>query len=295
MAGNLAIAITKFIAAAFTGSSAMLSEGIHSVADTGNQLLLLLGLHRSKQPADEEHPFGHGQELYFWALIVAIILFGLGGGMSVYEGIAHLQHPEPAGNPTWNYAVLGLSIIFEGISWWVAMRALLATKAAEDSIWHAIRASKDPAVFVVVFEDTAALIGLTVAFLGVFLSHQLQNPQLDGVASIVIGVILAIVASFLAYETRGLLVGESVEKRQVDKIRALVVQDEAVLRARRPLTMHLGPHEVLLNLDIAFQEDLSAREITRVVDRLEKRIRQEFPDVRQIYLEVEAISSAEQG
>ena len=291
MAANLAIAVTKFFAAFFTGSSAMLSEGIHSLVDTGNQSLLLLGIHLSKRPADETHPFGHGKELYFWSLIVAMLLFGIGGGMSVYEGITHLMHPGPLEDPTWNYWVLGLGFIFEGISWTIAFKKFLP-QVGQDGFWRAILTSKDPSVITVLFEDSAALAGLVVAFVGVFLSHQLNNPYLDGAASIVIGLILAMVAVLLAYESRGLLLGESADTSTIKSIQRLAKADPAVERVRRPLTMHFGPNEVLLNLDIQFRQELSATELTSTVDRLEKTIREEHPTIKHIFIEAEAITQA---
>src|SRR6266478_7681458 len=196
IAGNLAIAATKLVAAFFTGSSAMLSEGIHSLVDTGNGGLLLLGFRKSRKPPDANHPFGHGKELYFWSLVVAILIFALGGGMSVYEGATHLTHPH-AYDPTWNYIVLGFALVFEGFSFYFAYKAF-RSEMGRAGILATIRASKDPTTFTVLFEDTAALLGLIVAFLGIYLGHLLNNPYLDGVASIIIGVILAAVAGFLA-------------------------------------------------------------------------------------------------
>ncbi len=285
---NFIIAITKFVAAGVTGSSAMLSEGVHSVVDTGNQLLILLGIRRSNKPADDRHPFGYGKELYFWSLIVAMLLFGIGGGISFYEGVRHLRHPSEMGDPTWNYVVLAIAVVVEFFAWWVALRALLATRG-ERSVWRALRESKDPAVFIVLGEDTAAMLGLVVAFLGVFLGHQLDMPILDGVASLVIGVILALVAVFLAYESKGLLLGESADVGVVEGVRALAERDPAVERAGRPLTMHLGPRQILLNLDVQFRPELSAAEVTRAVDRLEQTIRAEHPDIKRIFLEAESL------
>lgn len=285
---NLLVAVTKFIAAIFSGSSSMLSEGIHSLVDTGNQALLLVGIRRARKPADDNHPFGHGQELYFWSLIVAILLFGLGGGMSIYEGIVHIQDPSPLEDPFWNYVVLGLSIIFEGISFVIAFRALRSLRPGE-KIWQAIRNSKDPAVFVVVFEDAAALLGLFIAAVGIFLSHQLQQPRIDGMASICIGLLLAAVAMLLAYESRGLLLGESADLATVADIRRLVESDMSVERAGRPLTMHFGPSEILLNLDVQFHSGLSNAEVAQSVDRLEKQIREAHPDIKRIFIESEAL------
>jgi cation diffusion facilitator family transporter len=289
IASNLVIAAAKFFAAFVSGSSAMLSEGIHSVVDTGNELLLLLGVHRSRKPADDMHPFGHGQELYFWSLIVAILLFGLGGGMSSYEGISHLQHPIDIRDPTWNYVVLGVAFVAEGTSWVVALRKLLEKKKEGQSFWRALRNSKNPAVYTVLAEDSAALAGIVVALLGVFFGHRLHNPSLDGAASIVIGAILVTVALFLVFESRDLLLGESADADIVQEIRKLAESDPAVLRVSRPLTMHFGPDQVLLNLDIEFRPELSAAEVTAAVDRVEARIRTARPNIRRIFIEAESL------
>jgi cation diffusion facilitator family transporter len=281
----LIIAVAKFAAAIFTGSSAMLSEGIHSVADTGNQLLLLLGVTRGRRPPDELHPFGHGKELYFWSLIVAIILFGVGGGMSVYEGIIHLQHPSPIEDPKWNYVVLGLGVVVEGAAWVIALREILKVRREGQSLWHAIRTSKDPAVFTVLGEDSAALMGLIVAFLGIFLAHRLNLPALDGVASLVIGTILIIVASYLAYESRDLIIGESADVPMIRGIRRLVKNDPAVVEIRRLLTMHLGPRNVLVAIELSFQPELSIADVRETVDRLERKVVEAYPIVGQIFIE----------
>jgi cation diffusion facilitator family transporter len=289
IAANAVIAVSKFGAGMISGSSAMLSEGIHSVVDTGNELLLLLGIHRSKKPADELHPFGYGKELYFWSLIVAILLFGLGGGMSTCEGISHLRHPAVIRDPTWNYVVLGIAFVAEGTSWAIALKKLLEKKKKGRGLWQALRASKNPAVFVVLAEDSAALAGILVAFLGVLLGHRLRNPYLDGAASIVIGLILTAVAGFLAYESRDLLVSESADGDVVQSIRKLAEADPAVVGVSRPLTMHFGPDQVLLNLDIEFRPNLSASQVTAAVDRLEANIRRERPNVKRIFIEAESL------
>jgi cation diffusion facilitator family transporter len=286
---NLAIAATKFVAAAFSGSSAMLSEGIHSLVDTGDGLLLLLGMRLSRRPPDLNHPFGHGKELYFWTLIVAIVIFAVGGGMSIYEGMTHLRHPTPLENPLWNSVVLGLAIVFEGYSWGVAIRAFRTAQRGQNA-WQAIRTSKDPTTFTVLLEDSAALLGLLVALVGVYVGHQLQNPYLDGLASLIIGLILAAVAVLLASESKGLLVGESADARAVASIQTLAAADPAVERVAPPLTMHLGPHEILLNLEVTFRQALSAAEIVAAVDRLEAAIRSHHPDVKRIFIEAECVA-----
>jgi cation diffusion facilitator family transporter len=288
IAANFLIAVSKFIVAGITRSSAMLSEAIHSVADTGNQALLLLGIRLSRRKATDEHPFGHGKELYFWSLIVAIILFGVGGGISLYEGLLHLQHPEALGDPTWNYVVLGVAAVFETAAFYIAFRELVKV-AGEGSIWQAVRASKDPAIFVVLFEDAAALAGLIVAFLGVFLGHQLQMPVLDALASIVIAVILMVVAIILAYESRNLLIGEAASPEIVASIRTLVAADDDIAEVMMPVTMHLGPKEILLNMDLRFRKGLKTGEIAAAVDRIENIIRKTHPQIKHIYLEVEAL------
>lgn len=287
LASNLLIAISKFGAALITGSSAMLAEGIHSTVDTANELLLLLGLHRSRRPPDTWHPFGYGKEIYFWGLIVAVLLFAVGGGMSVYEGILHLLHPAEIGDPFWNYVVLSLAFCAEGTSWTIAMGKLRQGRRKKNLL-QAMRQSKDPSVFIVVAEDTAALAGIGVAFVGVFLSHRLGSHTPDGAASILIGLIMASMAVFLVYESRGLLLGESADPELVASIQRLAAEDEGVRQVFRPLTMHLGPDEVLLNIDIEFQPHLSAEEIALAIDRLESTIRKAHPQVSRIFIEAEA-------
>ncbi len=292
IAANFVIAAAKFIAAFISGSSAMLSEGIHSLVDTGNECLLLLGIHRSQKPPDEGHPFGHGKELYFWSLLVAVLLFAAGGGMSIYEGIRHLAHPLETGNPLWNYVVLGVALVSEGTSWTIAMRAMLRARLPGESVWHAIRGSKDPGVFVVLAEDSAAIAGIVVAFLGVLLSRQLGMPALDGVASVLIGTILVSVASFLVWESRALLLGESADLRLVRGIRRIAEDDPAVERARPPLTMQLGPDQVLVNIELGFSRGIRATEVAEAVGRIERKIRREFPTVHQIFIEAAGLGRA---
>lgn len=291
---NLAIAVTKFIAASLTGSSAMLSEGIHSVVDTGNELVLLYGVGRSKRPPDENHPFGHGQELYFWTLIVAILIFSIGGGMSIYEGITHIGHPSAIEDPTWNYIVLGIAVVFEGLSWTVALKEFLPS-VGNRNLWQAIRASKDPTIFTVLFEDSAALLGLLVAFLGVLLGHWFNNPYLDGTASIVIGIILAVVAVILARESRGLLVGEGADPAMVKHLRSLVTADPAVEQVLQLLTLYFGPHEILLNIEIQFHRHLLVEDVVQAIERIETSIRTHYPDVRNIFVEAKSLLGREGG
>jgi cation diffusion facilitator family transporter len=289
IAANLGIAVTKFGAAAFTGSSAMISEGIHSLVDTGNGGLMLLGVHRSRRPADDRHPFGYGKELYFWTLIVAIVIFAVGGGISAYEGLLHVLHPAHLENPTWNYVVLGLSLVFESYSFIVAFKAFQSAKG-DLSIWQSIKTSKDPTTYTVLFEDSAALLGLIVAFAGVFFSDVLDIPYFDGAASILIGVILAVVAILLAYESKGLLVGEAVDPATLKNIRRLAESDARVEAVKNALTMHFGPRTILLAMDLQFRKDLSAAEVEDSVDRLEETIRKHHRDIKHIFIESESLS-----
>ncbi|NCD70802.1 cation diffusion facilitator family transporter [Mucilaginibacter agri] len=283
LAANTGIAVLKFVAAGISGSSAMLSEAIHSTVDAGNGLLLLLGINRSKRPADEQHPFGHGKEVYFWSLIVSILIFGLGGGMSIYEGIIHLREPEPFGNPLWNYVVLGGAFLFEGASFVLAIRNFNKEKGT-GSFWTELRRSKDPASFAVIYEDAAALLGLIVAFLGVFLGHYFNNPLFDGAASLIIGLVLAFVAIIMVIESRDLLIGESARSEMVTNVCELVMADPDVQQVRRPLTMQMAPDDILLALDVQFK-DMSGKQVTSVISRLERIIRNKYPDIKRIYIE----------
>jgi cation diffusion facilitator family transporter len=289
MIANGIIAVAKFTAAAITGSSAMLSEGIHSVADTGNQALLLLGNRRSHKPADRRHPFGYGQELYFWSLIVAMILFGLGGGFSIYEGIAHLSHPEVPGDPVWIYSVLGVAFVVEAVALRVALGEL-GGRGSGKSLWARLQACSDPRIFVPVAEDLAALLGVVVAFLGVFLARALDMPVLDGAASIVIGIILTLVAVFLGYETRALLVGETISDTLRTTIRAIVNSDDTVSEVVRMAGVHLGPEEILLNLGVRFEPENGAESVARAVERIEEKIRAVDPRVTRVFIEPETAS-----
>jgi cation diffusion facilitator family transporter len=292
---NLVIAVSKFIGSAITGSSAMLSEGIHSLVDTGNQWLLLLGMKKSRKLPDESHPFGHGKEFYFWTLVVAILLFSLGGGMSFYEGIMHIKHPEPIENPLVNYIILGIGVIFEGTTWLIAFRELKKGKYIKGrSFLRAVHSSKDPGVFVVIFEDTAAVSGLVLATLGVFLSTYYDNPVFDGAASLLIGVILATVAVLLANESRSLLIGESAYRKLIEEVMEIVKDDPMVEKNQRPLSMHLGPDEILLALDVQFKRGKPG-EIESAVERLEKKIKDTHPEVKRIFIEARWLKNNDRG
>jgi cation diffusion facilitator family transporter len=292
--GNAAIAAIKFVAGGMTGSSAMISEGIHSLVDTGNGGLLYHGLRRGARPADDHHPFGHGMEVYFWSLIVAVSIFGIGGGMSIYEGVIHILHPRPLGSATVNYIVLALAAVFESLSFSVAWRAFRGSRGSRRTL-AAIHHGKDPSLFTVLFEDTAALLGLAVAFLGVFLSHRLHMPVLDGAASVGIGLILICAAGWLAYESKSLLVGEAADPELVNAIREIALADPAVVGLGVVLTMHLGPDDVLLNIEVQFTPGLPAEEIHTAVHRIEERITGPYPEVSRIFIEVEALRGAGTG
>jgi cation diffusion facilitator family transporter len=290
--GNLLIAVTKFVASALTGSSAMLSEGIHSVVDTGNGLLMLYGLHKSAKPPDKAHPFGHGRELYFWSFVVAISIFAVGGGVSIYEGISHLRHPVEIENPVWNYAVLGFSVVFEGISWFFGWKAFSKTKKGK-GIFETIHVSKDPTSFTVLLEDSTALVGLVIAFLGVYLGHEFNMPYFDGIASVLIGVLLCLVALLLGYETKGLLIGESVDPKTIDGVRKIAEAEPKVEKAIKVLTIHFGPNEVLLTLELRFVKDISATDLRVAIRRIELDVREKFPEITRVYFEAESLSVQE--
>ena len=290
--GNLLISITKFAAAAFTGSSAMLSEGIHSLVDTGNQALLLHGLKRAKRPPDAQFPFGHGKEVYFWSFVVALLIFALGSGISLYEGISHILHPTPMKDPTINYIVLGLAMIFEGVAWWLAFKEFRKRKGRLGYL-EGIRRSKDPTVFVVLFEDSAAMLGLMVAFVGIAVGQVTGNPLYDGLASVIIGVILGGTAVWLAYETKGLLIGESAQSETVDSIRELAGAAPGVEHVNEVLTMHMGPEYVLANLSLEFADELAAGTIEQTIGGLTARIRAAHPRIRRVFIEAESRADAE--
>ncbi len=285
--GNGLIAVTKFGAAALTGSSAMFSEAVHSVVDTGNQALMLYGIKRARRPADARYPFGYGRELYFWAFIVAILIFATGAGVSVYEGVSKIRHPEPVTDAYINYIVLGFAIVFEGGSFWVAFREFNRVKGGRGYL-AAVQVSKDPALFTVLLEDAAALVGLVIAFLGIGLAEVLDLPALDGVASVLIGLMLAGVAVLLAYETKGLLIGEAADPEVIAKVRRIVGAEHGVDRINQILTMHMVPRDVLLNLSLDFRSTLTSDQVEAEVARLERHIKAAFPEITRIFIEAES-------
>jgi cation diffusion facilitator family transporter len=288
--GNALIAVTKFIAAFFTGSSAMLSEGIHSLVDTGNQILLLYGMKQAAKPADEDFPFGHGKEVYFWSFIVAILIFALGGGISIYEGIRHLLHPEPLLNPIINYIVLLLAMLFEGAAWLLALREFSRAKGNWGYI-EAVKRAKDPSIFVVLFEDSAAMLGLLVAFIGIALAQYTGNLLFDGMASVIIGCILVGTAAWLAYETKGLLIGESAYRHVVQDIKNILQASPAIDHVNEVLTMHMGPEYILANLSVDFKDNMTAGNVEDTIAELDIKIKEKHPQVKRIFIEAEKIKS----
>jgi cation diffusion facilitator family transporter len=295
LACNFGIAASKFTAAAFTGSSAMLSEAIHSLVDTSNQVLLFYGLKRAARPPDKRHPFGHGKELYFWSFVVAILLFSLGSGVSIYEGIDKLLHPHPIKDPEINYAVLGVALFLEGISTWQALKAFNATRGNERAI-TALRRSKDPAVFTVLLEDLAALAGLTVALAGIAATHLLEIEWADGAASVGIGLILAFVAAFLSIEIKSLIVGEAAADDVQESVRALIMAEGGKIGPVRAIndirTMQMGPHDVIVAASVDMQDEATAGDVERANARLHQAIKASHPDVKYLFIEVRAAAAS---
>lgn len=286
LAANLLIAVTKFVAGSFSNSAAMISEGIHSLVDTVNQILLLFGLWRSKKPADALRPFGYGKELYFYSFIVSILIFGLGGGLSIYQGVTHIIKPEKLGDPTWNYVVLALSVIFEGVSLIIAAKEFNKVRG-NDSWWAAILRSKDPSNFLVLFEDGAAVTGLFMVMICMFLSHKLNMPELDGLASLLVGLLLVGASIILARESRSLLLGEGISEASRDKIIRMAEKDTTVLKVLSVISTYQSPEEVLLILILSFKEDLDTQDINDAIDRLRMQIKAEFKLVRFVIIQPE--------
>lgn len=284
IAANVAIAVTKFVVAGITGSSAMLSEGIHSAVDTFNGVLLLVGLKLSQRPATPEHPFGHGKELYFWSLIVAVLIFGVGGGLSFYEGVQHVLHPEPMRNPVWNYVVLGVAAVFEGSSLAIALRQFLK-QAGDTPFWEALHRSKDPTTYTVLAEEAAALVGLLVAAVGIALSYRFDKPEWDGVASLLIGLLLAGVAVALIRESRGLLIGEGIRPETARAIRSLALEQPKVRDAGRILSMYIGPDDVLVTMDLDFDDGTEAADAAAAIAAVERQVRDRYPMIKRLFIE----------
>ena len=274
------------IASAITGSSAMLSEAVHSIVDTSNQGLLLWGMKRSSRPADEQHPFGYGMELYFWTFVVAILIFAIGAGVSLYEGFNRLNNPREINHIHINYIVLAVAMVFEGLAWSVAFKEFRKRKG-NLGYFKAVQASKDPTVFTVLFEDSAAMLGLVAAFIGLVLTQWLGNPMFDAIASIVIGVILSCTAMLLAYESKGLLIGEAASGEVVSGIRSILSKESEILSINEILTMHMGPEDVLLNISLDFHDNITAGEVERTITQLEIEIKAKYPEMARIFIEAQ--------
>jgi len=283
LAGNLLIALTKAIAAAVSGSSAMLSEAVHSVVDSGNEVLLLYGQHRAARPPDRLHPLGYGREIYFWSFVVALLIFAGGAGVSVYEGVKHIQHPQPMSNPLVNYAVYAASAVFEGISWYFGWSAFQRVRGGR-TILSAVHASKDPPTFMVLFEDSAALVGLAIAAITTALSIHLHAEWIDGAGSICIGLVLAVIAVLLARESKDLLIGERARPELSDSIREIAAREPGVVAVEGILTSQLGPDEVIANVGLDFAEDLRTADIERIIGHLETELRKKHPDLFRVFV-----------
>jgi cation diffusion facilitator family transporter len=293
LAANLGIGVAKFVAAAITGSTAMLTEGIHSVVDSGNQVLLLYGERRAKRPPDALHPFGYGRELYFWAFVVAILIFAVGAVVSIYEGWLHWANPEPLRPPLVNYIVLAIALGLEGTSWTIALREFAAARG-DVGWWRAIKESKDPATFTVLFEDSAAIAGLLIAAIGVWASHHFADPRLDGLASIAIGVILAVVAVLLAREAKGLLIGERADPALVDGVARIVAEHRAITAVNHVRTIHTAPNQVFAAISADFDDAVTMGEAERLIEEVEDALRRAFPQLSSIYIRPEKKEAAAQ-
>lgn len=294
---NTAIAISKFVAAFFTGSSSMLSEGIHSLVDTGNGALLLLGIKKSQKPADSKHPYGYGNEIYFWSFVVAVLIFALGGGIALYEGIEAILHPPATVDRTyikWNYVVLLMAIAFEGSALYVALKQFNSARR-EKSFFKELVVSKDTATAAIVIEDSAALLGLTIALLAVFVTDLTGNVYADGAGSVLIGVLLVSVSLFFAVECKDLLIGEGLVQEDIKIIKAILEEEENVTVYKRPLSLYFGPNEVLINLDVKFKNQLTSKQIEQTIDRVEAAIKEAIPAVNRIFIEAETVKDAAQA
>ncbi len=286
LAANLGIGVAKFVAAGITGSSSMLSEGFHSCVDSLNQILLLYGQHRAKRPPDAAHPFGYGRELYFWAFVVALLIFALGAGISVYEGVKHIAEPEPLTSPTVNYVVLGISLALEESSWVLAMREFAHAKG-DSGWWQAFRQSKDPAGFMVLFEDSAAIAGLLIAAVGIWSSHHWNRPDLDGYASVAIGGVLTVVAVVLAREAKGLLIGERADPAVIAEVYRLVDHHPAIASVNHVRTIHTAPDRVFVAISADFHDEVTMGEAERLIEEIEKRLKAALPQLSSIYIRPE--------
>ncbi|MFT4055754.1 MAG: cation diffusion facilitator family transporter [Novosphingobium sp.] len=294
LAANIGIAIAKFLAAGIGGSSAMATEGVHSLVDSGNQLLLLYGQRRGERPPDAAHPFGYGRELYFWAFVVAILIFAGGAGISIYEGIAHIREPHPIEDPSLSYIVLGIAFAMEGTSWALAVKEFNAARGGQ-GWWQAVRRSKDPPGFIVLFEDSAALVGLIIAALGIWASGYFADPRLDGAASVFIGLVLAAVAILLAREAKGLLIGEAADPELIAGLRAVMECDANITGVNHVRTVHTGPNSVFVAASVDFVDDLPMGQAESLIEELEIQMKALSPKITSIYIRPEKREQASRG
>jgi len=283
LVGNLLVAVSKAIAAGISGSSAMLSEAVHSVVDSGNEVLLLYGQHRAGKPPDRTHPLGYGREIYFWSFVVALLIFALGAGVSIYEGIVHIQSPEPIRDPTLNFAVYAAAALFEGASWWFGWKAFQRVRGGR-GIFADVRASKDPTSFMVLFEDSAALAGIAIAAAATALSVQFHQPWIDGTGSILIGLVLAIVAVLLARESKALLIGERASDELTDSLREATLHQQGVRDVEQVLTTQLSPDQVIATLSVEFDDKLDVPELEKLIGRIESELRRKHPDLFRVFV-----------
>lgn len=286
IASNAATTVIKGIAAAVTGSSAMLSESVHSLVDTGDSILLLVGKLRSQKPPDRGHALGYGRELYFWSMVVSMIIFGAGGCINMFEGVTRIIHPKPAEHVLWSYIVLGCAAILDGASFTVGYKQF-RKEYRHGGFFAGLRQSKDPTTFAVVLEDGSDLLGMTVAFLGIWLGQRYHLPVLEGIASVIIGGILASVAFLLGRECHGLLIGESADKALLERITQAALVSDGVEQVGDPVTMYFGPHDIMLALPVRFLPDLDAKSLAATIDKMETSIRKEAPDVKRMFIEAE--------
>lgn len=281
---DISIAISKFVAAGFTGSSSMVSEGVHSVIDAISQVMLIWGIRMSRKKADSDRPFGYGKELYFWSFIVSLVIFILGGCISLYEGLERLRAPASYGNPNWNYAILCVAFIFTSVSMFSAFKAFNKQRRQE-SLWKEVLESKDPSTFIVLLGDVGDMIGLIIAFLGILLGRLYHNPYYDGVASMIIGAVMITISGLLVRESKSLLMGETIARKTLRKIMKLTHEDSAVIKIKRHFSMYMGPDEILIQLNTVFKDDLTTTQITDAIERITKLIKTEFPRIKQIFIE----------
>ena len=289
VAGNLAIAVCKMVAAGFSGSAAMLSEAIHSIVDAGNGGLMLYGMRRSKKSADREHPFGYGHELYFWTLVVGMLIFGVGGGMSIVTGVMHIVNGTHAEASAWNYGVLGVAAIFEGISWTFGLRAFRQEQRGR-GVLETIQQTKDPTTFSVLLEDSAALLGLALAFIGIFLADRLGLPWIDGVSSIGIGLLLCVIALVMVYESKSLLIGEGVGRQTAEALREIIASEPAVESIGRLGSMYLGPDDIMLAIEVRFRRDRPPGAVRDAIARIKQAILERYPRIRHVLLDAGSIA-----